>query len=340
MSEIKQSINCTISEIYGASFLVQIDEFRAFSLSRIKGYVHFDSAVWATFRQRWGDDGLEIGDIHSLEIIDQDPVVPQQFGSKYTADDRIRAHAIAEPGRPFRIEDTMALSEFRKGRLYQELCRHHGIEHAMGTIHYDQSLDLIDFVVLWRADRGSPFSDKDRELKEVLTLHAVKAWRHRQLVSFDQTPAQLSDGSAYAPVIAQGRALLDARGVISAADVAFARVLSQAFPDWRGPDVPAVVQDFMKSGAAVGEIGGLMLKALSGDPFRLLVISTTDPSTPLSDAEIEVARLFIAGMSNSRIAARRGVSPSTVRNQIASIYTKLGIHSKVELANAMRELTS
>jgi DNA-binding NarL/FixJ family response regulator len=51
----------------------------------------------------------------------------------------------------------------------------------------------------------------------------------------------------------------------------------------------------------------------------------------LSDAEAEVARLVYHGQSNAEIAQSRGTATRTVANQIASIFTKLGIGSRAEL---------
>jgi DNA-binding CsgD family transcriptional regulator len=52
---------------------------------------------------------------------------------------------------------------------------------------------------------------------------------------------------------------------------------------------------------------------------------------PLTPAERRVADLFAQGVSHATVAQRLGVSASTVRNQLSSIYRKLDIHSKVEL---------
>jgi DNA-binding CsgD family transcriptional regulator len=52
----------------------------------------------------------------------------------------------------------------------------------------------------------------------------------------------------------------------------------------------------------------------------------------LSAAEHEVVRLVLAGCSNAEIAAARGTKPRTVANQIASIFKKLGVGSRAELA--------
>jgi len=52
----------------------------------------------------------------------------------------------------------------------------------------------------------------------------------------------------------------------------------------------------------------------------------------LSDAERDVTALALAGLSNSEIGRRRGTSGRTVANQMATIFRKLGVSSRTELA--------
>jgi DNA-binding NarL/FixJ family response regulator len=54
----------------------------------------------------------------------------------------------------------------------------------------------------------------------------------------------------------------------------------------------------------------------------------------LTDAEAEVVRLALAGLGNAEIARRRGTCERTVANQLASIFRKLGVASRSELAVA------
>lgn len=54
--------------------------------------------------------------------------------------------------------------------------------------------------------------------------------------------------------------------------------------------------------------------------------------TGLSPAELLVARDAAEGLSNAEIATRRRRSVRTVANQLASIYRKLGVSSRAELA--------
>jgi DNA-binding NarL/FixJ family response regulator len=55
------------------------------------------------------------------------------------------------------------------------------------------------------------------------------------------------------------------------------------------------------------------------------------PAT-LSAAEKEVLRLLLRGLSNQEIATERKTALRTVANQVASIFAKVRVRSRVELA--------
>lgn len=57
----------------------------------------------------------------------------------------------------------------------------------------------------------------------------------------------------------------------------------------------------------------------------------------LSPAEREVADAVLRGDSNRTIAAARATSVRTVANQLASIYRKLGVRGRTELAARVGE---
>ena len=69
---------------------------------------------------------------------------------------------------------------------------------------------------------------------------------------------------------------------------------------------------------------------------RPVVVLRTPEQSPqlsaLTDAERAVAVLVARGLSNLQIAQRRGRSPRTVANQVRSVYTKLEIESRQQLA--------
>ena len=52
----------------------------------------------------------------------------------------------------------------------------------------------------------------------------------------------------------------------------------------------------------------------------------------LTSAELDVVRLVCEGLANKEIAARLFVSPKTVQAHLTHVYTKLGLSSRVQLA--------
>jgi DNA-binding NarL/FixJ family response regulator len=52
----------------------------------------------------------------------------------------------------------------------------------------------------------------------------------------------------------------------------------------------------------------------------------------LTDREREILALLSVGLSNKAIAARLYLSVRTVEGHLASLYTRLGVHSRTEAA--------
>ena len=74
----------------------------------------------------------------------------------------------------------------------------------------------------------------------------------------------------------------------------------------------------------------------SGDGQTVAILSfdvdDADKAGDLTSAEREVALLALAGKSNNEIAEARHCSVRTVANQLQSVFRKLGIRSRAELA--------
>ncbi len=77
---------------------------------------------------------------------------------------------------------------------------------------------------------------------------------------------------------------------------------------------------------------------LGGESFVVMSLPTgTGAAEPegLSAAERQVAADAASGLSNAAIAKKRGRSPRTIANQLASIYRKLKVASRAELATRL-----
>jgi DNA-binding CsgD family transcriptional regulator len=76
------------------------------------------------------------------------------------------------------------------------------------------------------------------------------------------------------------------------------------------------------------------LQALESEDGEVMVLSFSlrkGPVASLSPAESAVAAHLLDGRTNAEIARLRGTSERTVANQVASLYRKLGVKSRLEL---------
>lgn len=77
------------------------------------------------------------------------------------------------------------------------------------------------------------------------------------------------------------------------------------------------------------------LEAYELSPGKVLFLhpfAATLDDARLSPAERDVALLLLQGRDNASIARLRGTAVRTIANQVASIFAKLGVHSRSELA--------
>jgi DNA-binding NarL/FixJ family response regulator len=64
-------------------------------------------------------------------------------------------------------------------------------------------------------------------------------------------------------------------------------------------------------------------------------VAASDPlfrAVPLSSRERQVATLVAAGLTNREIARALRIAEGTARRHVANILTKLGLHSRIQLA--------
>ena len=101
-----------------------------------------------------------------------------------------------------------------------------------------------------------------------------------------------------------------------------------------------------KSQAASDVVSAIRTVAAGGTLFTPRTIATLlnkrremdSQLESLTPREKEVLRLMAEGMSSRDIAARLGISYTTVRTHIRSLGSKLGVHSKLEVIVKAREL--
>jgi DNA-binding CsgD family transcriptional regulator len=318
-----------IAALYDAAFQLPLTNFQDFVLAEIGKLLPFDSAVWAT--------GINTtNQIHAVHLVNQAPDLMMRYAPAFVETDLVRARAIAEPGVAFRIEDVMSIDHYRSLPVYIEMGQDAGIEYSMGTAQNDPISGLSELILLWRADRDRPFTDAEREVKQLLVPHMVAAWRHRQLIGLVKQSASLDDTANH-----DGRAhsIVDATGMIYAVVGNFGAQLSDAAPGWIGPYLPDAIIKGLESDAATIHFGGHEVRFTRAGDRHIVTLTPQPDPVSLTAAELRTAELFAAGASYRDIAAKLDRSTYTVRNQISAAYRKLGVHTKLGLADAIRDRT-
>lgn len=316
-ASVPATLNGTIARIYEGVLTLPFVDFKERTLKGLRAFLPFDSGVWAS-------GGHSTNTIHSVALVDHAPEMLMDYAMNWQAHDFVRAAAVAEPGVAFRNEDVMPLADYHRTEIYRRFSSPAGIEHALGVVRADLAADLGEMLFLFRADPAAAFTDEERQLLQLLLPHLVTAWRQRQALG-----AHEAHGAPARPL--RRHAVIDEAGRLQAADAGFSALLRGAFPHWTGPQLPAEVSPILVEGRTDLSVAGLDFH-LMRSPGRSILSASPRDDQGLTPAEARVARLFADGASHGDVAQRLGVSPATVRNQLTSIYRKLDIHSKAELA--------
>lgn len=116
--------------------------------------------------------------------------------------------------------------------------------------------------------------------------------------------------------------------------------LEEFWPGWCGDRLPPALAALLAGpeGEHILVDRGLVVSAAPAPGaagLRRLAIRRLRPADRLTKRERSVAAGLAAGETHKETAGRLGLSPHTVRNQIRSIYAKLGVGSRAGLVRAL-----
>jgi DNA-binding CsgD family transcriptional regulator len=210
-------------------------------------------------------------------------------------------------------------------QVFREHRTKYRMAHAQASLCAEPSLGLWTAISFYRGPERPPFTEAERQLKQALTPHLVEAWHLNAFHFLDRKGEVPQDQQR------RGRALIDAEGYAYNAEPAFAELLALEFPDWSGPDVPAEIRNAPPGTTLDYGVASIHCGQLEPDGLRLVTVRQRSETAKLTPREREVAEAYAAGLTYREIAAELGSSPTTVRNQLQSVYAKLGVSTKVEL---------
>jgi DNA-binding CsgD family transcriptional regulator len=325
---VPKPVQAAVADVYRGVFTLPFEVFKEATLRRVQSVLPFDSAVW-------GSGVHSTNELFSLSSVDQPFDTLMTYAAKWQPHDFVRSAAVANPGRALRNEDLMPLERYHATDIYLEFSKPAGIEHALGITERDEVTDVGDLVFLFRADPRRAFTADDVALLELLSPHLVLAWRQCQIAHHYRVAASGAAAGFYDP---EGYAVASHQGVIHAAGEDFRIAICAAVPGWRGPKLPPAFDPLLNGARAAIVLGDYEFTVQAGDERRLIAVTARAGTLGLTPSEARVARFYADGMTQRDIATRAGVSVSTVRNQLSSVYLKLDVHSKIGLARALNRL--
>jgi ATP/maltotriose-dependent transcriptional regulator MalT len=82
----------------------------------------------------------------------------------------------------------------------------------------------------------------------------------------------------------------------------------------------------------------LVLSGLPQQTTEEDILAEPTPTEPLSGRELAVLKLLGAGRTNKDIAQELFIAQGTVKAHVASVYRKLGVHSRAEAVSRAKDL--
>ena len=170
------SINQLTLSLYRDGRNISLRSFQDWALEQVRSLIPFDS-TW------WGNAAVEPMKIHWLHLHHCDKSILKAH-PPHIADDFFRAAMMASPGASINLSDLTTRARFVRTALYRDIGKRYRIEWSLGTLHVDPVSSLSEFLTLWRHDAKKPFSEAERQTKELLMPHLVEAFRAARLRHF------------------------------------------------------------------------------------------------------------------------------------------------------------
>lgn len=307
--------------LYRQAQIIPPTEFQTQALDAVREKLGFDSALWAR-----GAMGPEGGIVHSACVYRQPPGMMENY-ERIKQHDTLAFEAFSRIG--LTVNAALTTDPYWQPRLHPDVMAHvkcYGMEHVLATHLAEPVLRLFTAVSFYRANPGKPFTEAERLFKQNLMPHLAEAWNLNRFNFLH--PSQESNMH-----MGRARAICDKEGVLYNASQCFEELMLAEWPDWHGPQLPRVLLDTL-SGKGRRQYTGHVIVGTIKTLNDMLLFCVRRKSTvdQLSPREREVAKRFGRGMDHRKIADELHIAPVTVRNHLQTIYAKLGVSNKVEMA--------
>jgi DNA-binding CsgD family transcriptional regulator len=314
---IVERFNQALVALYDLAEHAAHNEFHAGALNLLQPWIKFDGAVlWM--------GNIDTGTVTNLLPADSLMHQPNQtiswINTKIGAIESVIKAAAIGLKHPIQWNYTISIDQYDGAAAVNPLSEQK-LRHVI-LFGENQAAHQSGRWVMLHREGVLPF-----DATEARYLHM--AWLHLKR-SMDLNRARVLD--RHDPKrVQRASALIDDQGLIMAADYHFHLLLSREWPNHQTTRLPSeVVRNFIEGcGPFRGQRIEILMVQQPG--YITCTASPIDLSPDLTPREYMVARRYANGLSHKEIARELHISPHTVRNQIAHLYGKLGVHDKATL---------
>lgn len=318
-------LNELIVELYQGVRGVAVTDFKKWALEKIRRVVPFDSGLWGS--------GTDVPrQMHDVFLLNHSHDLIADYLAHARAHDFVWPHMRRHPGVTINSADLTSRHAFEHSEIYRVFARRYGIECVLGTTLLDAGSSVRSIVVFWRSDASQAFTERERQVTEIITRHLLEADKMNRLFHIEM-PRQPGMRATWAT------AVCEPSGMLCLTDSHFKAVLRSEWLDWNNACVPRKLALHVQQhgGPFVGRRIIVHAHAVGG--LILLKARRKAAVDRLGKKEHQTALFLAAGHSYQEVARLRKASLATIRNQAHSIYQKLSVLNKAQLAHALAGLT-
>ena len=310
-----------VVELYRGSRTMPASQFQDWGLDAIKPRVPFASAIW-------GRAGMESGTalIYSVHLHRLPPESLESY-ARFRDRDVVGAMAMHSLGRTIR---TSAHEVVTDAEMLEQHVRRFGLEHALTTCIVDPLTTLMSFITLFRPETEAAFTEDERAAVEMLAPHLIESCHQSRLMQLART---VRPGS-----LPRYTAACDSDFVLIAAQPQFLDLGRREWPLWHAPRLPEAAREALAGGTRRIVGADVVLDCEHVSDLYWMTLREKAPLDTLARRQLEIARLTASGQTYKEIAKTLALAPATVRNHLETVYKKLGISSRAELATLLSQI--
>ena len=307
-----EGFSVLLLDLYRYSRELAMRDFQRSTLERLRQVLPFDSAWWGISCPEY--------DLHSSFLFGLPAHYPQAW-ERIKRGDTLAQVTSAAPGITVRFDPRM----MQESPGLRHLVAEFGIQQALCTVVVNPELRLSTFLSLYRHSAAPLFSREEAELKQLLMPHLWATWTSNWI-------AQLDRIRAHCGVRRAALAIADALGTLHTAEPGFLAIMRKEWPEWQGPQLPPLLQDCLRTQLRVAG-SQVLARGFPVCGLFLVEVRTRSPLDRLTPRERAIADGFSRGKSHKDIALELRLSPATIRSHLRTVYAKLDICDKAQLAN-------